>query len=229
MYKYIFFLLVTLIFIISLYKYYYDIQESFQNNKSKSNTEFLDNMTLEQIKLFKLPQPIIDAIILNLEKSNRESDKKILADFKDSTNKKSFITSFKYNTSGRRTSDTKNYNYFNEIDKRTFKPGTMSVSMNSLRKSLKTMFKQLNLLFTADGKKDILGNEYLIKSGKCRLDNKIVDKYTYMNNIPSGHLPLFAGQRGLLPGLLESIITFPVNSITGALTKNTDDIPDCIN
>ena len=230
MYKYIFFLLVISIFIISLGKYYYSTIELFQNNnESTSDTDFLDNMSLEQIKLFKLPQPIIDAIIVNLEKSNNEEDKRILAEFRESLNKNSYITSYKYNTSGRPTRDTKNYNYFNEIDKRTFKPGTMEVSMNSLRKSLKAMFAQLNLLFKADGKKNILGNEYLLKSGKCRLDNKIIDKYTYNNNIPSGNLPLFAGQRGLVPGLLESIIAFPIDNITAAITKDTDDIPYCIN
>ena len=236
MYKYIFFLSILLIFILSFTNYYNSI-ELFKNHP-QNDLSHLDNMSSNQIKLFRIPDAYVNAIKETLSQSDSEEDKKILADFEANFNKDRSITSYNYDEDGNSISTKKNYNYFNEIDLRINKPKELSINMDSLRGSLKSLQKQVDILVLGNEKKNILGNEYLIKAGKCKIDpnkcspddnhNCIVDKYTYVNNIPSGHpLSLFPNKRGLIPGLLESIITFPIDKI--GKSTDTIDVPYCDN
>lgn len=81
-----------------------------------------------------------------------------------------------------------------------------------------------------------LGNKFFLKSGgKCTdvATNQEVDRYIYINNVPSGNIPFissglgidFTDFRGLIPGTLEQLNNFNPVTIFKALTAGAN--PPC--
>ena len=113
-----------------------------------------------------------------------------------------------------------NYKYYKHI--RT--PGQLGVSskgdMATMAKDVKGIINYVELLVAGGGPASTtggpLGPKFYIKTaGKCKdqATGSIVPRYIYINNVPSGNIPLissglgvnFSEFRGLIPGILEDI------------------------
>ena len=183
------------------------------------------------IIMFRPPKETLNMIkdmtsIVSDSKVGKEINKSI----DDLLNKDTSITSYSFTPQTKEWgkpyySGKKKYDYRREIDKRIGiqSPGA---SKQSLSSALGMLLNSMNVLLMATDNKDVLGNEYLIKSGTCKnKKGKVIDKYTYVNNIPSGKLPGFGGTRGLVPGLIESVLTLPTDRLLKAFTK--DNVVEC--
>lgn len=82
-----------------------------------------------------------------------------------------------------------------------------------------------------------LGDRYFLRTGsKCRLGGQeSVDRYIYINNVPSGTVPFCqdckidatAGYKGLLPGMLQNLEEIKTSSIFNGFIEEEE--PRCTN
>ena len=75
-----------------------------------------------------------------------------------------------------------------------------------------------------------MGNKYFFKTGgKCTDTNgKLQDRYIYIDNVPSGKIPLInaqSGLRGLIPGIVGNMAVINPQSLFTAITDSS--VPDC--
>ena len=82
-----------------------------------------------------------------------------------------------------------------------------------------------------------LGDKYFLKTNaQCKATDtgEIVDRYIYINNVPSGNIPFISGAmgvnfsefRGLIPGVMSQLNNFDPSTIINAFTEGAT--PDCI-
>ena len=125
-------------------------------------------------------------------------------------------------------------------------PGQLSMSgegsLGALENNIEGLIAYVKVLTTGYGEGSVtgkpLGNKYFIGTGtKCKnvVDNKIVDRSIYFNNIPTGDIKLFgediglnlegAEFKGLMPGVIESIGKINPFDLLTAFTE--DEAPLC--
>jgi hypothetical protein len=98
-----------------------------------------------------------------------------------------------------------------------------SGSLSQLGKDIDGLQNYVELLVSGGGKASAtgkpLGNKFFLKTGgKCtnKLTNEDVDRYIYINNVPSGNVPLissgagvnFKDFKGLIPGTISNLNAF---------------------
>lgn len=130
----------------------------------------------------------------------------------------------------------KDFNYTSAI--RTPKELGMSPSgnMNALAKDIAGLINYTEVLVSGTGRaiKGKLGNQYFLKTlAKCKLNGREVDRYLYINNVPTGNIKIGgvsitggrSAMRGLVPGMMENIGKINPLSMFQALSEGT---PECI-
>jgi hypothetical protein len=112
-------------------------------------------------------------------------------------------------------------------------------SLNALGKDIDGLIQYVEVLVTggsnATGGK-VLGNKFFLQTGgKCmdKATNKEVDRYIYINNVASGHIPFissglgvnFSEFRGLIPGTMSNLNVLNPFTIMQAFMSGAT--PDC--
>jgi hypothetical protein len=130
----------------------------------------------------------------------------------------------------------KDFNYAGVI--RT--PGELGISsaptMNALSADIAGLIEYTNVLISGQGRalKGKLGNQYFLKTlAKCKLHGRDVNRYLYINNVPTGNvsfggISVTGGQtslRGLVPGMMEGIGKINPLSMFKAFSEGT---PQCV-
>jgi hypothetical protein len=129
----------------------------------------------------------------------------------------------------------KDFNYAGAIRS----PGELGISsaptMGALSADIAGLLEYTNVLISGNGRavKGKLGNQYFLKTlAKCKLNGRDVDRYLYINNVPTGNIS-FGGTsltgrsslRGLVPGMMEGIGKINPLSMFKAFSEGT---PQCI-
>jgi hypothetical protein len=110
---------------------------------------------------------------------------------------------------------------------------TLDNDINGLTEYVKLLISGKSDATTVNGP---LGNKYFLKTGaKCRntSDNKLVDRYIYINNVPQENIPIisnalnanFTDFKGLLPGTISNLNALNPFSIMKSFTFGTN--PEC--
>jgi len=130
----------------------------------------------------------------------------------------------------------KDFNYAGKIKT----PGELGVtsgaSMSALTDDIAGLIEYTNVLVSGQGRavKGKLGNQYFLKTlAKCKLDGRDVDRYLYINNVPTGNVSfggtsLTGGKsslKGLVPGMMEGIGKIDPLAMFNAFSEGT---PQCI-
>ena len=117
---------------------------------------------------------------------------------------------------------------------------TSKGTLAALGKDINGLKEYVGLLVSGDSKASTtgkpLGNKYFYKTnGKCLDTNtkETVDRYIYINNVPSGNIPLvssgadmkFSNYKGLIPGAISNLNTLNPNSIFQAFSTGAN--PEC--
>ena len=126
------------------------------------------------------------------------------------------------------------HNYVKQIKTPSELKMSKKGTMNALEKDIAGLISYTQLMVEGDGnaKKGSapLGNRYFLKTnGQCTpIDkpNAKVTKYLYINNVPSGGIPILTGLtgtrskvlRGLVPGVLENVGKLSPVGLFGAIT-----------
>ena len=113
-----------------------------------------------------------------------------------------------------------------QYSKHVSTPGQMGMSgrgsLGALSKNIGGLISYVKVLITGYGSGSRsgspLGNKFFIETGtKCKnvVNNEIVDRSIYFNNIPTGNIKLFGGDiglnldgaefKGLMPGVIEGV------------------------
>ena len=126
------------------------------------------------------------------------------------------------------------HNYVKQIKTPSELKMSKKGTMNALEKDIAGLISYTQLMVEGDGnaKKGSapLGNRYFLKTeGECTpIDkpNAKTTKYLYINNVPSGGIPILTGLtgtrskvlRGLVPGVLENVGKLSPVGLFGAIT-----------
>jgi hypothetical protein len=116
----------------------------------------------------------------------------------------------------------------------------MSSNGNSIDSDIGGLISYAEVLATGDSNASKtggpLGNKFFLKTGaKCTdvSSNQSVDRYIYVNNVPSGNIPFissgmgtdFSDARGLIPGVMSDLNVLNPFAILGAFMEGSS--PDC--
>jgi len=124
-------------------------------------------------------------------------------------------------------------------------PAEMGMSdkgtMSALGKDISGLMNYVDLLVSGKSKASMtgkpLGNKYFMKTGaSCNADDtgEVVDRYIYINNIPSGNIPFvstglgagnFKDFKGLVPGVVSNLNAFNPAAIMNSFSADT--YPKC--
>jgi len=123
-------------------------------------------------------------------------------------------------------------------------PGELGISdagnLEALGKDIQGMGAYVNVLVEGTCKKGQpcasktggpMGNKYFFKTGgKCKEKGteKLQDRYIYIDNVPSGKIPLInaqTGLKGLIPGMIGNMAVINPQSLFNAITNSS--IPEC--
>ena len=130
----------------------------------------------------------------------------------------------------------KDFNYAGKIKT----PGELGVtagaSMGALTNDIAGLIEYTNVLVSGQGRavKGKLGNQYFLKTlAKCKLNGRDVDRYLYIDNVPTGNVAfggtsLTGGKsslKGLVPGMMEGIGKIDPLAMFNAFSEGT---PQCI-
>ncbi len=134
------------------------------------------------------------------------------------------------------------YNYVKFIKS----PEDMGMSgdgnLNVLVKDIQGLVSYVQLLITGGGKANKtgqpLGNKFFLKTaGQCRelRSGQVVDRHMYINNQPTGNIPLlsdatganFSTFEGLIPGVIGNLDAVNPLFLFSAFTEGQE--PDCVN
>jgi hypothetical protein len=122
-------------------------------------------------------------------------------------------------------------------------PSAMGMStkgdMNTLAKDVTGIQQYIDLLFSGKSKASVtgkpLGNKYFINTGgtcMARDTSKEVDRYIYINNVPTGNIPFLSsvagntGAKGLFPGILTNLNVLNPFDLMNAFSTNLT--PPCM-
>ena len=122
-------------------------------------------------------------------------------------------------------------------------PSQMGMSskgdLNTLGKDVTGIFEYINLLTSGTSKASKtgkpLGNKYFLNTnGTCIASdtNKEVDRYIYINNVPTGNIPLLSsvmgntGAKGLFPGMVSNLNVLNPFDLINAFNVNIT--PPCM-
>ena len=111
--------------------------------------------------------------------------------------------------------------------------------LKTLGKNLTGLIEYVKALVSGDSnatKTKYLGNKFFLKtSAKCMAKdkNELVDRYVYMNNVPSGNIPFISDAmgvnfkifKGLIPGVISNLNNFNPFDILSSFTEGTT--PEC--
>jgi len=114
-------------------------------------------------------------------------------------------------------------------------------NLEALGKDIQGMGAYVNVLIEGTCKKGQpcasktggpMGNKYFFKTGgKCKekgTTDKLQDRYIYIDNVPSGKIPLInaqSGLKGLIPGMIGNMAVINPQSLFNAITNSS--IPEC--
>lgn len=113
-------------------------------------------------------------------------------------------------------------------------------SLSALGKDIDGLKDYLEVLVSGGGKASAtgnpLGNKFFIKTpGKCKdkATNEVVDRYIYINNVPTGNIPFISSAagtdfkefKGLIPGIMSNLNVFDPKEIFQAFLSGSH--PDC--
>lgn len=113
---------------------------------------------------------------------------------------------------------------------------TAAPTMTALGNDIAGLIEYTNALVSGQGRavKRRLGNRYFLKTlAKCKLHGRMVDRYLYIDNVPSGNVAfggtsLTGGRtnvRGLVPGMMESIGKMDPLALFKAFSEG---VPNCV-
>ena len=132
------------------------------------------------------------------------------------------------------------YAYYNYIKTPAQLGMSTKGNLTTVGKDIVGLTEYVKVMVTGNSKASAtgkpLGNKYFLQSGgKCTdvATNQEVDRYIYINNVPSGNIPFissglgvdFTDFRGLIPGALEQLNNFNPVTIFKALTAGSN--PPC--
>lgn len=132
------------------------------------------------------------------------------------------------------------YAYYNYIKTPAQLGMSTKGNLTTVGKDIVGLTEYVKVMVTGNSKASAtgkpLGNKYFLQSGgKCTdvATNQEVDRYIYINNVPSGNIPFissglgvdFTDFRGLIPGALEQLNNFNPVTIFKALTAGAN--PPC--
>jgi hypothetical protein len=111
-----------------------------------------------------------------------------------------------------------------------------SGNMNALAADIAGLINYTEVLVSGTGRaiKGKLGNQYFLKTlAKCKLGGRDVDRYLYINNVPTGNIKMGgvsmtggrSRMRGLVPGMMENIGKINPLAMFQAFSEGT---PECI-
>lgn len=111
-----------------------------------------------------------------------------------------------------------------------------SGNMNALAADIAGLINYTEVLVSGTGRaiKGKLGNQYFLKTlAKCKLGGREVDRYLYINNVPTGNIKMGgvsmtggrSSMKGLVPGMMENIGKINPLSMFQAFSEGT---PECI-
>lgn len=111
-----------------------------------------------------------------------------------------------------------------------------SGNMSALAADVAGLINYTEVLVSGTGRaiKKKLGNQYFLKTlAKCKLDGREVDRYLYINNVPTGNIKIGgvsmtggrSRMRGLVPGMMENIGKINPLAMFQAFSEGT---PECI-
>ena len=116
--------------------------------------------------------------------------------------------------------------------------------LKTLGKDVDGLVKYVELLVSGGGKASAtgkpLGNKFFLKTGGTCTDkktNKAVDRYIYINNVPTGNIPLissgmgvnFSEFKGLIPGTISNLNAFnPMDMFNYIATMDIENMDPCI-
>lgn len=134
-------------------------------------------------------------------------------------------------------SNTASYPYQNYIKSPSQLGSSTSGSSDTITNNIVALGSYVNLLMEGSSKAQTTGNQPLGNSyfyntgGTCTAaDGTTQNRYIYINNIPSGSIPLissnsgvnFSQFRGLVPGILEDLSYMNPTELLSAFDTNTD-------
>ncbi len=132
------------------------------------------------------------------------------------------------------------YKYYDNIRTPTEIGMSDKGSLNALGKDVNGLIAYVQLLVEGSGKASKtgkpLGNKFFLKTGaKCVANDtgEDVDRYIYVNNVPSGNIPFISGAmgvnfaefKGLIPGTMSDLNVLNPFSIMQAFLAGSK--PDC--
>jgi hypothetical protein len=132
------------------------------------------------------------------------------------------------------------YPYYKNINSPSNLGMSSNGSLTTLGKDVNGLVSYVELLVAGTGKASKtgkpLGNKFFLQTGaKCKAvdTNKEVDRYIYVNNVPTGNIPFISqglGQnfkefRGLIPGMMSDLNTLNPYSIMQAFLAGS--MPSC--
>lgn len=111
-----------------------------------------------------------------------------------------------------------------------------SGNMRALAADVAGLINYTEVLVSGTGRaiKKKLGNQYFLKTlAKCKLGGREVDRYLYINNVPTGNIKMGgvsmtggrSRMRGLVPGMMENIGKINPLAMFQAFSEGT---PECI-
>ena len=135
-----------------------------------------------------------------------------------------------------------NYPYYKYIKTPSQIGMSSKGDMKTLGKDMDGLINYVQILVSGKSKASTtgqaLGNKYFLKTDATCIDNatkKNVDRYIYVNNVPSGNIPFissgmgvnFSEFKGLIPGTLSNLNAF--NPMALAQTVMAGSNPTCTN
>jgi len=134
-----------------------------------------------------------------------------------------------------------NYPYYNNIRSPSQIGMSTAGNINALGRDIKGLEQYVSLLVSGNSSASAtgrpLGNKYFLKTGaQCQANDASgnqVDRYIYINNVPSGGIPFvsnamgldFTDFRGLIPGTMGNLSILNPTGLMQAFTAGTN--PKC--
>ena len=132
------------------------------------------------------------------------------------------------------------YKYYDQIKSPSQLGISSTGSMSALATNVGGIINYVQLLVEGGGRASktggLLGNRFFLKTpGKCKdvATKKVVPRYVYVDNIPSGNIPIISSGlgkrfnefRGLVPGAIENVGELNPVQMFGAFMEGSQ--PDC--
>ena len=130
----------------------------------------------------------------------------------------------------------KDFNYAGKIKSPSELGVSSAATMEALTDDIAGLIEYTNVLVSGEGRAVTgkLGNQYFLKTlAKCKLNGRDVDRYLYIDNVPTGNVAfggtsLTGGKsslKGLVPGMMEGIGKIDPLAMFNAFSEGT---PRCI-